>query len=170
MTDTPAFDLPLNILRETPQDHESIEKLNERAFGPGRFARSAYRLRENNSPDLNLSFVAHVGTMLVGANCMTAIDCGGHAALLLGPLTVDPAFRQRGIGAALVSASLKAAKSGGHRLVLLVGDEAYYKRFGFKRAGLGRLTLPGPVDPMRVLICELEPGAFDGVTGQVSAI
>lgn len=160
-------DLRLNIVPESPADAEAVEKLNERAFGPGRFARSAYRLRENNPPDLSLSFVAFVGTLLVGSNCMTPINCGGHPALLLGPLTVDPAFRQRGIGAALVKASLDAARVQGHKLVLLVGDEPYYKRFGFKRVPRGKLTMPGPVDPQRVLICELTENALDGVSGQI---
>jgi len=162
-------DLRLTLSPESPDDAEAVEKLNERAFGPGRFARSAYRLREHNPPDLALSFVAYVGTMLVGSNCMTHIRCGTHPALLLGPLTVDPAFRQRGIGAALIKASLEAAKARGHRLVLLVGDEPYYKRFGFQRVGHGRLTMPGPVDPRRLLFCELVEGAFDNITGQVLA-
>ena len=161
-------DLRLTLSPESPEDAEAVEKLNERAFGPGRYARSAYRLREHNPPDLTLSFVAYVGTMLVGSNCMTAIRCGTHSALLLGPLTVDPAFRQRGIGAALIKASLEAAKAQGHTLVVLVGDEPYYKRFGFKRVGQNRLTMPGPVDPRRLLVCELTEGAFEGVSGQVT--
>ena len=162
-------DLRLTLVPESPDDAEAVEKLNERAFGPGRFARSAYRLRENNPPDLKLSFVAFVGTLLVGSNCMTAITCGGQKALLLGPLTVDPAFRQRGIGAALVKASLDAARAQGHNLVLLVGDEPYYKRFGFKRVPRGRLIMPGPVDPQRVLVCELSENALEGVNGMVAA-
>eukprot|EP01037_Dinobryon_pediforme_P013464 gene13464-13579_t len=161
-------DLRLTLSPESPDDAEAVEKLNERAFGPGRFARSAYRLREHNPPDLTLSFVAYVGTLLVGSNCMTAIRCGTHPALLLGPLTVDPAFRQRGIGAALIKASLDAAKAQGHTRVVLVGDEPYYKRFGFQRVGQGRLIMPGPVDPRRLLVCELTEGAFEGVSGQVT--
>lgn len=160
-------DLRLTIVPESPADSAAVEKLNERAFGPGRFARSAYRLREGNPPDLNLSFVAFVGSMLVGANCMTHILCGDAPVLLLGPLTVDPSFHRRGIGAALVEASLNAARAKGHKLALLVGDEPYYKRFGFKRVPRGKLIMPGPVDPQRVLICELEAGAFETISGAV---
>ena len=160
-------DLRLSIVHESPADSAAVEKLNERAFGPGRFARSAYRLREGNPPDLSLSFVAFVGTMLVGANCMTHISCGGAPALLLGPLTVDPSFRSRGIGAALVEASLNAARANGHKLAMLVGDEPYYKRFGFKRVPRGKLIMPGPVDPQRILMCELEDGAFAEIAGAV---
>ena len=160
-------DLRLTLVPESAADAPAIEKLNERAFGPGRYARSAYRLREGNPPDLSLSFVAFVGTMLVGSNCMTRISFGPTPALLLGPLTVDPSFRSRGIGASLVEASLKAARAAGHSLVLLVGDEPYYKRFGFKRVPRGKLEMPGPVDPQRVLICELEDGAFEKAGGQI---
>ena len=87
----------------------AIERLSERAFGPGRFARTAYRLRERAASDPDLSFVARISTLLVGANQMTPVRCGSVPALLLGPLKVDPAFRSRGIGAALVNRSLEAA-------------------------------------------------------------
>ena len=161
-------DLSLTLSPLTPADMPAIEKLDERAFGPGRFALSAYRLREGVSPDPDLSFVAHVGTLLVGANRMTAIACGGKPALLLGPLTVDPAFRSRGIGEALMAKSMEAARNAGHKLVVLVGDEPYYRRVGFKRAPQGRLTMPGPVDPARLLYCELTEGAFEGVAGAIT--
>src|SRR5579875_3003150 len=107
-------DLSLTLSQQTPADLPAIERLNERAFGPGRFARSAYRLREGVAADPNLSFVACVGTFLVGANHMTPIYAGDTPALLLGPLTVDPAFRSGGIGEALVNRSLEAARTAGH--------------------------------------------------------
>ena len=163
-------DLTLSIAPERPEDAPAIERLNERAFGPGRFARSAYRLREGAAHDPTLSFVARVGTLLVGANCMTPVSCGQGMALLLGPLTVEPAFRARGIGRALVEASLGAARRAGHRLALLVGDEPYYGRLGFRRVPPGRLIMPGPVDPARLLVCELQPGAFEGVSGAIAAL
>jgi predicted N-acetyltransferase YhbS len=160
-------DLSLVLVPQVPADYAAIEKLDERAFGPGRFARSAYRLREGVAPDYELSYVARVGTLLVGANRMTPIFCGGKPALLLGPLSVEPAFRSGGIGEALVMKSLAAAREAGHRLVLLVGDTAYYARMGFKPVPQGRLTFIGPVDPERLLYCELVEGAFDGVSGRV---
>ena len=163
-------DLSLNLSPLNPADLAAIEKLDERAFGPGRFARTAYRLREGVLPDPQLSFVAYVGTLLVGANRMTPIMCGGKPALLLGPLTVDPPFRSRGIGEALMQKSMEAARAAGHKLVILVGDEPYYKRVGFKRVPMGRLTMPGPVDPARLLYCELEEGAFEGVGGALAHV
>jgi predicted N-acetyltransferase YhbS len=161
-------ELPLLISALSPADLPSIERLMERAFGPGRFARTAYRLREGILPDFSLSFSAHVGTMLVGANFMTRINCGTSAGLLLGPLTVEPAFRSRGIGKALITRSLEAARTAGHGLVILVGDEPYYSRFGFKRVPMGQLTLPGPVDPARLLYCELITGRLAIARGQLA--
>jgi len=160
-------DIPLLLEPETPEDADSIERLNERVFGPGRFAKTAYRLREEAQPDLSLSFVARVGTLLVGANRMTPVLIGQTPALLLGPLIVEPVFRSQGIGEALVARSLAAARLAGARLAILVGDEPYYGRMGFKRAPAGRVQLPGPVDPARVLFCEIAPGAFEGVGGPV---
>jgi predicted N-acetyltransferase YhbS len=162
-----VLSLSIVVAPEGPSDAAAVDRLNERAFGPGRFARTAYRLREGADPNKALSFVARVSTLLVGANRLTPIRCGAHAALLLGPLTVDPAFRSRGVARALMNISLNAATETGHRLVILVGDHAYYSRFGFARVPPGRLILPGPVDPARLLYLELQPGAFEGVSGAV---
>jgi predicted N-acetyltransferase YhbS len=163
-------ELSLVLEPETPADADSILRLNERVFGPGRFARTAYRIRETTPPDLSLSFVARVGTLLVGANAMTPIVIGSTPALLLGPLIVEPVFRSQGIGEALVTRSLEAAKAAGAKLVVLVGDEPYYVRMGFKPVPTGRVELPGPVDPARLLCCELEAGAFEGVSGKVRGV
>ena len=158
-------DIPIDLTPERPGDAAAIDKLHERAFGPGRFARTAFRLREGVPARLDLSFVARIGSMVVGSNRLTEIKIGGHPALLLGPLTVEPAFRSRGIGMALMQASLDAALQDGDRLVILVGDEPYYGRIGFRRVPVGRVTLPGPVDPHRLLVRELVEGAFEGVSG-----
>ncbi len=158
-------DLSLILEPATDADAEPIERLNERVFGPGQFARTAYRIRETTSPDAALSFVARVGTLLVGASAMTPIVIGDTAALLLGPLIVEPVFRSQGIGEALVNRSLEAAKAAGWRLVLLVGDQSYYARMGFQRAPKGQISLPGPVDPDRLLYCELEPGSLTAASG-----
>lgn len=153
----------------TASDLPAIERLTERAFGPGRFAKTAYRLREGRADDAGLSLVARVGTLLVGANRMTAIRIGETAALLLGPLVVEPAFRQLGLGEQLVHRSLAMARAAGHCLVVLVGDPTYYARMGFVRVPDGRIEMPGPVDPDRLLYCELVPGALERVAGRVAA-
>ena len=152
---------------ERPSDAAAVERLSERAFGPGRFAKTAYRLREGVDGSPTLSFVARVGTLLVGANRMTAIDIGGAPALMLGPLVVEPAFQKLGLGEQLIRLSLDAARAEGHRLVLLVGDQAYYARSGFVPVPDGQIMLPGPVDPERLMACELAPGALATAKGRV---
>ena len=92
---------------------------------------------------------------------------GDTKALLLGPLTVEPPFRSRGVGRALLDRALKDAKAKGHRLLLLVGDEAYYGRVGFKPVPKGRAAMPGPVDYSRLLVAELVDGAFTDVSGAI---
>ena len=160
-------DLSLTILPETPDDTPAIEHLNARTFGPGRFAKSAYRIREEVDHIPELSFTARVGTLLVGSVRLSPVVIGTTPALLLGPLTVEPPFRVRGIGQQLIERALAEAKGRGHRLVVLVGDEPYYGKAGFKRIPKGLVALPGPVDPARLLIAELAPGAFDGVSGMI---
>src|SRR6201992_279407 len=153
-------DLSLTILPETPNDAQAIERLHERTFGPGRFVLSAYRIREHVDHLLDLSYTAWIGTLLVGSVRKLPICVGDAKALLLGPLTVEPPFRSRGVGRALMDRALKDATTKGHRLVLLVGDEPYYSRVGFKVVPNGRATMPGPVDYGRLLIAELVEGAF----------
>src|SRR6201995_4601314 len=160
-------DLSLTILAETRNDAQAIERLHERTFGPGRFVLSAYRIREHVDHLLDLSFTAWIGTLLVGSVRQLPVVVGDAKALLLGPLTVEPPFRSRGVGRALLERALDDAKARGHRLVLLVGDEAYYRRAGFKAVPQGRAVMPGPVDYKRLLVVELVDGAFDGVSGAV---
>ena len=160
-------DLSLTVLPETANDAQAIERLLERTFGPGRFVLSAYRLREHVDHLLDLSFTARIGTLMVGSVRQLPICVGDTRALLLGPLTVEPPFRKRGVGRALLERALGDAGKKGHRLVLLVGDEAYYSRVGFKKVPKGRATMPGPVDYDRLLVAELESGAFDGVSGTI---
>jgi predicted N-acetyltransferase YhbS len=163
-------ELSLVIRPESLIDADAIDRLHERAFGPGRFARTAFRLREGAPPLLDLSFTALVGTLLVGSVRMTPVSAGDQQALMLGPLTVEPAFEGRGIGAALTRRSLDAAQEKGHRIVLLVGDEPYYRRFGFKRVPLRQLELPGPVNPDRFLVAELVEGALASARGPVRTL
>ena len=157
----------ITILPETLDDAAAIERLHERTFGPGRFAKTAYRVREGGGHRLELSFTARIGTLMIGSVRLTPVRVGEAKALLLGPLTVEPPFRQRGIGQALITRALAEAKARDHRLVILVGDEPYYARNGFKRIPKGRATLPGPVDPARMLVCELSDGAFVNVSGPI---
>ncbi len=157
----------LTILAEKVDDAEAIERLHERTFGPGRYARTAFRIREGRGHELSLSFIARIGTLLVGSVRLTPICIDETKALLLGPLTVEPPFRSHGVGTALVKRALKEAETKGHKLVVLVGDEPIYAKSGFKRIPKGQVKMPGPVDPARLLVAELKAGAFDGVKGTI---
>jgi predicted N-acetyltransferase YhbS len=155
---------------ETPGDAPVLSYLSAQAFGPGRFARSAYRVREGVPPVPALSLTGWLDGSLVGGIRFTAIRVGMvDDATLLGPLVVDPAVAGRGFGKALVEEGLARAKDEGFGLVLLVGDMPYYGRFGFNPVAPGQITLPGPVDPARLLALELVSGALQGAAGQVKA-
>lgn len=156
------------IRHETDGDAHLLSQLAAEAFGPGRFTRSAYRVREGVPPVATLSLCGLLDGRLVGGIRFTAIRVGDEeGGVLLGPLIVDPAATGRGYGAGLVEEGLARARAEGFSLVLLVGDMPYYGRFGFKPVPPGQITLPGPVDPARLLGLELIPGALAGATGAV---
>ena len=119
-------------------------------------------------PIAGLCFVAVAGNVLRGTIRYWPVLIGDDLpALLLGPIAVAGERRSEGLGAVLIEHSLARAADLGHRIVLLVGDEPYYGRFGFRRDLALGLTLPGPVDPGRFLARDLVPGALDGVAGPV---
>jgi predicted N-acetyltransferase YhbS len=160
----------MSIRRESRHDVAAREALLDAAFGEGRFAKTAERLREGRLPAKSLSFVACTEAGVIGTVRLWNISAGANRpALLLGPLTVAQHARNRGVGAALVRHSLHAARAAGHAAVLLVGDAPYYGRFGFSDAKTGALWLPGPYERHRLLGCEIEPGALDGARGLISA-
>ena len=160
-------DLSLTILAESAADALPIERLHERTFGPGRYARTAFRIREKVAHQLDLSFTALIGTLLVGSVRQTPVRIGETRALFLGPVTIEPPFRGRGIGQVLIRRALDEARAKGHRLIVLVGDVPYYGRLGFKPIPKGQATMPGPVDPARLLVCELVDDATAGVSGPI---
>jgi predicted N-acetyltransferase YhbS len=152
---------------ESPADAARVEALNAASFGPGRFTKSAYRLREGVAPIAALSFVAVENDILRGSVRFWPIKVGGHEELLLGPLAVQSDQRGRGIGIALMQAGIEAARLGPWRAILLVGDEPYYAKVGFSRLPLGRVKFPGPVDQNRILGLSLKSGELLTLSGQV---
>ena len=156
------------VRRESAQDVQTLNELAARAFGPGRFARTAHRVRESAAPVEGLSHIAWVGENLAGSIRFTAIHIGGRSgALLLGPLMVEPKWAGKGCGRALIEKGLELATAQGYGLVLLVGDLPYYERFGFQRVPAGQILLPGPVDPVRLLGVELIPDTLKDFEGLV---
>jgi predicted N-acetyltransferase YhbS len=158
------------ISHEAPADTQEVEYLYDLAFAPGRSALSSYRLREGQPPVPDLSLVARDEyDVLAGAIRFWPVRVGeaGAACLLLGPVAVHPTRQGEGLGALLIAGSLERAVETGWTRVLLVGDEPYYRRFGFARATAAALAFPPPTNPERLLARALVPGAFDGVSGMV---
>jgi predicted N-acetyltransferase YhbS len=160
-------DISWHVRPETPADAGAVEALNAACFGPGRFAKAAYRLREGVAPVAGLGFVAVEGAALLGSVRFWPVSAGGHEELLLGPLAVLGRERGKGIGIALMQAGIAAAKAGPWRGILLVGDEPYYAKVGFSRLPRGRLRLPGPVDQDRILGLSLKGGEMLSLSGEV---
>ncbi len=160
---------PFHLAPERACDAALSDALIARGFGPGRYAKAAERLREGRAPIAELSFVAWRADAAVGCVRLWSIAIGGTPAILLGPFAVDKAERSAGVGAALIRRACEAAAAAGHRLVLLVGDEAYFASLGFSAAPARAVRLPGPVDPHRVLVRALMPGAAEGLAGPVRA-
>lgn len=144
---------------ETPEMDAHIVGMTDRAFGPGRYVKTAERLREGATPLRDLSFVAQKNGRLAGSVRLWPIvvksETASETIAFLGPIVVEPEFRSLGLGKQLIRRALDAAGQAGLRAVVLVGDAAYFEALGFGRADL---ALPGPVDPRRVLIHYLQPG------------
>lgn len=158
------------IRNEAEGDDPALSQLSAQAFGPGRFARTAYRVREGIPPVSALGLTGWLDGRLVGGIRFTALTIGAEKkALLLGPLVVHPAHKGSGFGKALAEEGITRARGRGFRLVVLVGDMPYYGRFGFVPVPPGQIALPGPVDPARLLALELVPGALRGAAGLVQA-
>lgn len=156
--------------QETPDDLTEVEYLYDLTFAPGRSALSSYRLRNGVDPVASLCLVARDDyNILAGAIRYWPIRIGdaGHAALLLGPVAVHPTRQGEGLGNLLVIETLELAEKQGWKRVVLVGDEPYYARFGFRRAFAENLDYPPPTNPDRLLAKPLETGAFDGVCGLI---
>lgn len=153
---------------ERAEDFPALKTLAERAFGPGRFARTAHRVRETAHPVEALSLTAWLDDELAGAIRFTAITIGERpGALLLGPLMVDARWAGQGCGKALIANGLERAREAEFDLVLLVGDLPYYERVGFQCVPPGQITMPGPVDFIRLLAAELNSDCLKDFKGMM---
>jgi len=153
---------------EQPADAPRIDALIDRAFGPGRHAKAADRLREGNRQIADLSFTAWDGETLVGSVRLWPVTIGGEPVVFLGPIAVEARLRKHRIGQTLVERACEAAAKAGWRAVLLVGDAPYFGRVGFDAAPAARVRMPGPVDQRRVLLKALREGGAEGLTGRVT--
>ena len=158
---------PFAIRAERTSDVVAREALLDACFGENRQQRTCQRLRDGRAPATGLALSAVRGGKLVGTLRLWHVSAGGTPALVLGPLAVEQTSRKLGIGAALVTHALAAARARGHGAVILLGDAPYYAQFGFSDAKTGELALPGPFVRERLLGLELCDGALDGAWGMI---
>ena len=158
------------ITPEIPDDLDEVEYLYDLAFAPGRSALSSYRLRDGVDPIAELSLVARDKYDILAAAIRfwpVRIGQAGHSALLLGPVAVHPTRQGEGLGNLLISESLERAVALGWSRVILIGDEPYYRRYGFHRKSAENMQFPPPTNPERLLAKALIDGAFEGVSGLI---
>jgi predicted N-acetyltransferase YhbS len=160
---------PFVIRAERASDVVAREALLDACFGANRHARTCQRLRDGRAPAEGLAFAAARNGRLVGTLRLWHVSAGGLPALVLGPLAVDPKYRELGVGAALMNHALLAAGVRGHGAVILLGDAPYYARFGFSALKTSELSLPGPFERDRLLGLELREGALDGARGMIGS-
>lgn len=154
---------------QMPEDLPAIEALHEESFGPGRFARTAHRIREAARVPAAIALTAWDGAQLVGAIQLSAIRIRrAPGAALLGPLAVAAQYKNQGCGLRLIQDGMAQAKSCGFAMIVLIGDLPYYSRAGFAAVPRGQIALPGPVDPARLLAAELTPDALPHFRGMVA--
>jgi predicted N-acetyltransferase YhbS len=159
------------VLPETPHDSDEVEMLLDLAFAPGRTALSSYQLRDGVAPIAELStIIRDEYDSVVGAIRYWPVRIGesGVPALLLGPIATHPTRQGEGLGALMMMETLDSARKLGWQRVILVGDEPYYRRFGFTREMAAALDFPKPVNLKRLLAKELVEGAMQAVSGMVS--
>ena len=154
---------------ERPRDAAEVDALLDLAFGPNRQTKVSYRYRDGIAPTRSLCFVVREdgrpgGRILGSVRYWPMLLDSGRPTLLLGPLAVQPELRGAGVGATLMRGSMKRAADMGHRLVLLVGDLAYYARFGFQPASPLGFVMPDE-QPHRLLVAELRLGALEDYPG-----
>lgn len=160
----------VTIREEKLADVANREALLDEAYGAVRFGKTSERLREGRLPAEGLSLVAADHGRIVGTVRLWHVNAGpGRPALLLGPLAVHPDYRKRGIGSTLMRRAIARARLAGHRVIILVGDLAYYGRFGFSAAATSELWMPGQYDRDRLLALELKPTALAGARGLIGA-
>jgi predicted N-acetyltransferase YhbS len=160
--------LATTIIAERPEHHDAIERVLDRAFGPGRFAKTSERVRERGAvAEPGLSRVALDDAKEVVGVCRIWRVRAGELIYFLGPLAVDPAAQLAGLGLTLVREAVAACRASGGSAVVLVGSERFFKPLGFSVTPTGRLRLPGAVDPARLLWLELARNGFSNVQGEV---
>jgi predicted N-acetyltransferase YhbS len=157
-----------HLVAEKAEQGDAIEAVLDRAFGPGRFAKTSERVRERGAHfEPGLSRIACDDSGKIVGVCRIWRCEAGAQVFFLGPLAVDPAVQMAGLGLSLTRDAVNACRAIGGNGIVLVGAERFFRPLGFTVVPAGRVSLPGPVDPKRLLWLELQPGGLDKVHGQL---
>ena len=166
----PPQPAPSKIRFATPEDDAFVDELQAAAFGPGRFARTAFRVRERLPIDKSLSLIAEVDGTPAACVWMTPLSVGGIDGYMLGPLATHPDVRKRGIGKQVaLEVTRIALERGKGSFVILIGDRDYYCPLGWQPTTLGAVEWPGPVDPTRVLVYAEDKTLATRLKGKIAA-
>ncbi len=166
----PPQSAPAQLRVATPADDKFVDDLQAAAFGPGRFARTAFRVRERFPIDKSLSLIGEIDGVPAGVVWMTPLSVGGIDGYMLGPLATSPYYRKRGLGKQLAREVTKMALERGEgSFVILIGDRDYYCPLGWQPTTLGAVEWPGPVDPSRVLVYAEDKTLAARIKGKISA-
>lgn len=161
---------PATLRVATEADQQFVEELQALAFGPGRYARTAFRVRERFPIDDSLSLIAEIDGVPAGVVWMTPLSVGGLDGYMLGPLATHPNYRKRGVGKQLAREVTKLALERGEgSFVILIGDRDYYCPLGWQPTVLGAVEWPGPVDPSRVLLYSEDKTLAARIKGRIGA-
>jgi len=159
------------VRAENKNDIDAVRKLNKKAFKGKNESKLVDALRESDGFIPALSLVAEKAGAVAGHILFSPVEIkdGEKAvpALALAPMAVLPDLQKQGIGTALVKQGLAEAARLGHKLVVVVGHEDYYPRFGFVKAGEKGLSLPFDCPAEVFMVLEIVPGALDGVRGEI---
>lgn len=162
-----AADSSLTLIPLDAVDPALIEELLDRAFGPDRHGRTAYKVREGMDWLPGLSFAALdkdsqlVGTIQTWPVALTDPEGRAHPMLMVGPVAVVPERQGEGFGQALMLAMLGALDDRAPLPQVLIGDADYYGRFfGFSAAPTGGWSVPGPYEQDRLLVRAANPAVL----------
>jgi predicted N-acetyltransferase YhbS len=160
-----AADAMLGAVISAERDGQdaAIARVLDRAFGPGRHAKTSERVREHGAQlDREISRVASAGEDVIGCCQMWRVALDAAPIYFLGPLAVDPDWQGQKLARPLIDAALNAARTTEAIGVLVIGRPALFAPHGFAPIAKGALVMPGPIPWERLHGLRFDGGALSG--------
>lgn len=164
------------IRKEREEDRKAVEELIREAFAKEEGSdhkehQLVHALRDLDIFVPELSLVAVKDGRIIGHILMTPVrivnDKTSYPSLALAPVSVAPTMQKEGVGGSLILAAHTKARLMGHKSAILLGHEAYYRRFGYKRASSFGVQLPFNSPDENAMAIELVEGGLRGIHGKV---